>query len=54
MASDQQKYKGSFYREAREVLARNKDFFKGIIKAKPTYLGDEIPIDGDGTVTHLN
>ena len=54
VASDQQKYKGSFYREAREVLARNKDFFKGIIKAKPTYLGDEIPIDGDGTVTHLN
>ncbi len=54
VASDQQKYKGRFYREAREVLARNKDFFKGIIKAKPTYLGDEIPIDGDGTVTHLN
>lgn len=53
-ASDQQKYAGRFYREAREVLARNKDFFKGIIKAKPTYLGDEIPVDGDGTVTHLN
>ena len=53
-ASDQQKYAGRFYREAREVLARNKDFFKGIIKTKPTYLGDEIPVDGDGTVTHLN
>ena len=54
VASDQQKYAGGAYREAREVLARSKDLFKGIIKAKPTFLGDEIPIDGDGTVTHLN
>ena len=54
VASNQQKYAGRFYREAREVLARDKDLFKGIIKAKPTYLGDEIPVDGDGTVTHLN
>ncbi len=54
VASNQQKYAGRFYREAREVLARNKDLFKGIIKAKPTFLGDEIPVDGDGTVTHLN
>ena len=53
-ASNQQKYAGRYYREAREVLARNKDLFKGFIKAKPTYLGDEIPVDGDGTVTHLN
>ena len=53
-ASNQQKYAGRYYREAREVLARNKDLFKGFIKAKPTYLGDEIPMDGDGTVTHLN
>ena len=54
VASNQQKYAGRYYREAREVLARNKDLVKGIVKAKPTYLGDEIPIDGDGTVTHLN
>ena len=54
VASNQQKYAGRYYREAREVLARDKDFFKGKIKAKPTYLGDEIPVDGDGTVTHLN
>ena len=53
-ASNQRIYAGRFYREAREVLARNKDLFKGFIKAKPTYLGDEIPVDGDGTVTHLN
>ena len=54
VASNQQKYAGRFYREAREVLARDKDFFKGLIRAKPTFLGDEIPVDGDGTVTHLN
>ena len=54
VASNQQKYAGRYYREAREVLARDKDFFKGIVKAKPTFLGDEIPIDGDGTTTHLN
>ena len=54
VASNQQKYAGRYYREAREVLARDKDLFKGIIKAKPTYLGEEIPVDGDGTVTHLN
>ena len=54
VASNQQKYSGRYYREAREVLARDKDLFKGMIKAKPTFLGDEIPVDGDGTVTHLN
>ena len=54
VASNQRKYAGRYYREAREVLARDKDFFKGLIKAKPTYLGDEIPVDGDGTATHLN
>ena len=54
VASNQQKYAGRQYREAREVLARCKDLVKGWIKAKPTYLGDEIPVDGDGTVTHLD
>ena len=54
VASNQQKYAGRYYRETREVLARDKDYFKGMIKAKPTYLGDEIPVDGDGRVTQLN
>ena len=54
VASDQRKYAGRYYREAREVLARDKDLVKGIVRAKPTFLGDEIPIDGDGSVTHLN
>ena len=54
IASNQQKYAGRYFREAREVLARDKDLVKGMIKAGPTFLGDEIPIEGDGTVTHVN
>lgn len=39
--------------KAREALARTKDFvFVNIIKPKPTYLGDAIPVSGNGTVTH--
>lgn len=54
VASNQQKYTKRYFREVREVLARDKDLIKGILKPKPTFLGDEIPIEGDGTVTHVN
>ena len=54
VASNQRRYVGRYKREAREVLARDKDFVKAIIKPEPTFLGEEIPIDGDGSVTHLN
>ena len=37
--------------EAREFLARIKAFFMVIFKPKPTYLGDEIPISGSGSLT---
>lgn len=53
-AANQRQYVGRYNREAREVLARDKDFIKSIIKPEPTFLGEEIPIDGDGSVTHLN
>jgi vancomycin permeability regulator SanA len=37
----------------REILARNKAFFMTkIIKPKPTFLGEEIPITGDGRTTN--
>ena len=52
VGSDPRKYHGATYREIREVLARNKDFIKGIIKPEPTYLGDAIPISGDGDKTN--
>lgn len=54
VSSDQRKYTNRSIREAREVLARDKDLVKGLLKPEPTYLGDEIPINGDGTVTHVN
>ena len=54
VASNQDKHEGRYFREAREVLARCKDLVKGKMRPEPTFLGDEIPIDGDGTVTHVN
>ena len=36
----------------REYLARNKDFLKTIVKPKPTYLGDIIPVSGNGDETN--
>ena len=33
--------------ELREKMARNKDFFLSLIKPKPTYLGDPIPVKED-------
>ena len=51
-ASDPQKYAGSTYREFREVLARNKDFVYCILKPKPTYLGEAIPVSGNGDLTN--
>lgn len=36
----------------REIAARNKDFlWANVIKPKPTFLGDAIPVFGDGKVT---
>lgn len=45
-------YSGQFMREMREILARVKDFFNCIIKPEPTYLGDSIPVSGDGNITN--
>lgn len=45
-------YAGQKYRDVREILARDKDFIKTIVKAKPTYLGETIPINGSGLSSH--
>ena len=45
-------YTGETSFELREILARDKDFFKTIIKPKPKYLGDPIPVFGDGNITN--
>ena len=50
--AEPKEYYGDVYREIREVIARIKDFFKVIIKPKPTYLGETIPVSGDGDITN--
>lgn len=50
--SDPRPYAGQLAREIREILARDKDFFKCILKPNPTFLGDPIPISGNGDVTN--
>lgn len=50
--SDYRQYSGQFSRDVREVLARVKDFGMSILQPKPTYLGDVIPISGNGELTH--
>lgn len=52
VASNPREYAGQEARDVREVLARVKDFFYVLIKPKPTYLGEVIPISGDGDVTN--
>ena len=52
VASDYQTFSGQLGRDTREVLARVKDIFTVAFKPKPTYLGESIPITGDGTATN--
>ena len=52
VSSDYVTYSGQSMREFREILARNKDFLKCIFKPKPTFLGDVIPVSGNGDVTN--
>ncbi len=53
VASDRRRYPDLLRYEARELLARNKDFvFVHLLKPKPTFLGEAIPITGDGRLTN--
>lgn len=45
-------YSGQFMRDVREVLARVKDFGMCIVQPEPTYLGEVIPVQGDGSLTN--
>lgn len=50
--ADYRNYSGQLVRDIREILARNKDFVTSIFKPKPTFLGDAIPVGGDGNLTN--
>ncbi|MBP3307705.1 MAG: YdcF family protein [Anaerotignum sp.] len=45
-------YRGQAYREFREMLARSKDFCTAVIQPQPKFLGEKIPISGNGDMTN--
>ncbi|HPF83566.1 MAG TPA: ElyC/SanA/YdcF family protein [Bacilli bacterium] len=52
VTANPREYSNQIYRDAREILARVKDFFQIVFKAKSKYAGDTIPVIGDGDVTN--
>ena len=52
VSADRHTYRGQFYRDLREIAARFKDFFSVMCQAEPTYLGEPIPLSGNGDVTN--
>ena len=52
VGSDPRKYSGQALREIREIFARDKDFVKCIFKPESSYLGDTIPVSGNGDITN--
>jgi len=51
VASDARQYAYQPYYSVREVIARCKDFVYTVFEPKPTYLGEIIPVSGNGSVT---
>ena len=49
---DTKVYRGDKYRKLREAVARVKDVGYTIAKPKPAYLGEVIPVTGNGDVTN--
>ncbi|MGN0383160.1 MAG: vancomycin high temperature exclusion protein [Eubacterium sp.] len=52
VCSNPRTYANQWKRDFREIIARTKDFFNVIRKPEPTYLGDEIPVSGNGDITN--
>jgi len=52
VAAEKIAYSNQWIRDLREVLARDKDVVKSLLKPKSTYLGDPIPLDQSGDVTN--
>lgn len=51
ISADERTYMGQMYRDARELLARAKDFVWCIIQPEPTFRGEKIPITASGSLT---
>ncbi|MBQ3000500.1 MAG: YdcF family protein [Oscillospiraceae bacterium] len=52
VAADYRTYSGQLYRDIREILARDKDFFIAIFKPDYPYGGETIPVFGNGDLTN--
>ena len=52
VSADYRTYVGQNFREGREILARLKDVFTTVFWPEPTYLGEAIPVSGDGNITN--
>ena len=52
VSCDYRAYSGQTARDVREILARVKDFGTSLFQPKSTYLGEAIPIWGDGNLTN--
>lgn len=50
--ADRRRYRKEIYRQLREILARNKEFFKCMLKPKSKVLGKQISIKGNGDITN--
>lgn len=51
VGADQQRYRGQAKRDLREQFARVKDVFQCLVKPDPSFLGEAIPITGNGRVS---
>jgi len=52
VSADLRAYRGQEIHDLREAAARTKDFLNCILMPKPTYLGDVIPVSGNGDLTN--
>ena len=52
VAAEDIAYLGQTMRELREILARNKDALWCLLQPEPTFLGEAIPVSGDGDLTN--
>lgn len=46
------RYRNYYQLEVREILARAKEFFWLLVQPEPAYLGESIPVSGDGNATN--
>ena len=45
-------YQGATYRSLREAAARGKDFLLAWVQPQPKFLGEEVPVSGNGDLTN--